>query len=95
MKNLDISPFSSQSLAESFQDYSWIQDFETGFPYNVSLKILNLADHDSLSDLFSAYLKTIGHLNFKVFGVDTLGVSMALHNISRTCMQILAKFWWT
>ena len=28
-------------MGESFQDHSWIQDFETDFPQKVSLKILN------------------------------------------------------
>ena len=28
-------------MCESFQDYSWIQDFEAYFPQKVSLKILN------------------------------------------------------
>ena len=28
-------------MGESFQDYSWIQDFEADFPQKVSLKILN------------------------------------------------------
>ena len=28
-------------MGESFQDYSWIQDFEPDFPQKVSLKMLN------------------------------------------------------
>ena len=28
-------------VGESFQDYSWIQDFEADFPQKVSLKMLN------------------------------------------------------
>ena len=28
-------------MGESFQDYSWIQDFEADFPQEVSLKMLN------------------------------------------------------
>ena len=28
-------------MGESFQDYSWFQDFEADFPQKVSLKILN------------------------------------------------------
>ena len=28
-------------IGESFQDYSWIQDFEADFPEKVSLKMLN------------------------------------------------------
>ena len=28
-------------IGESFQNYSWIQDFEADFPQKVSLKILN------------------------------------------------------
>ena len=46
-------------IGESFQDYSWIQDFEADFLWKVSLKILNSVDYDSFSDLFSVYLKTI------------------------------------
>ena len=30
----------SKHMGESFQDYSWIQDFEADFPQKVSLKIL-------------------------------------------------------
>ena len=28
-------------MGESFQDYSWIQDFEDDFPQKVILKVLN------------------------------------------------------
>ena len=28
-------------MGESFQDYSWIKDFEADFPQKVSLKMLN------------------------------------------------------
>ena len=38
-------------MGESFQDYSWIQDFEADFPQKVSLKILNSAGNNSFSDL--------------------------------------------
>ena len=31
---------SSLHIGESFQDYSWFQDFEADFPQKVSLKIL-------------------------------------------------------
>ena len=46
-------------MGVSFQEYSWIQDFEADFPYRwkVSLKILNLADCISFTDLLSVYLK--------------------------------------
>ena len=30
-------------IGKSFQDYSWIQDFEADFPQKVSLKMLNSA----------------------------------------------------
>ena len=40
-------------MGESFQDYSWIQDFEADFPKKVSLKMLNSADNNSFSDLIS------------------------------------------
>ena len=46
-------------MGESFQDYSWIQDFEADFPYKVSLKMLNSAGNDSFSDLVSVYLKVM------------------------------------
>ena len=29
------------NMGESFQDYSWIQDFEADFPQKVRLKMLN------------------------------------------------------
>ena len=40
-------------MSESFQDYSWIQDFEADFPQKVSLKILNYADSYGFFDLIS------------------------------------------
>ena len=47
-------------MGESFQDYSWIQDFEADFPHKVSLKIQNeLSRIYSLTDLFSVSLKTL------------------------------------
>ena len=33
--------FSLEHMGGSFQDYSWIQDFEADFPQKVSLKMLN------------------------------------------------------
>ena len=45
-------------MGKSFQDYSWIPDFEADFPQKVSLKILNLVDYSSFSDLFIVYLNT-------------------------------------
>ena len=39
-------------MGESFQDYSWIQDFEDDFPQKVILKMLNSGDYISFSDLF-------------------------------------------
>ena len=53
-------------MGESFQDYSRIQDFEVDFLWKVCLKILNKADYNSYSDLFSEYLKTIDHLNLEL-----------------------------
>ena len=38
-------------MGESFQYYSWIQDFEANFPQKVSLEMLNLADYNSISHL--------------------------------------------
>ena len=31
----------NNDMGESFQDYTWIQDFEADFPEKVSLKMLN------------------------------------------------------
>ena len=53
-------------MGESFQDYSWIQDFEADFPQKVSLKMLNLAEFNSFFDLFSVHLWAIDHLNLKL-----------------------------
>ena len=36
-----------RNMFESFQDYSWIQDFEGDFPKKVSLKMLNSIDYSS------------------------------------------------
>ena len=36
------------------------------FPQKVSLKVLNLADSNSIFDLFSVYLKMIDRLNLKL-----------------------------
>ena len=33
-------------MGESFQDYSWIQDFEADFPKKVSLIMLNRKNYD-------------------------------------------------
>ena len=44
-------------MGKSFQDYSWIQDFEAGFLQKVCLKMLNKGDDKSFSDLFSVCLK--------------------------------------
>ena len=48
-------------MGESFQDYSWMQDFEADFPKSVSLKMLNSAGNYSFSDLVSVYLKVFDH----------------------------------
>ena len=57
----------AKSMGESFQDYSWIQDFEDDFPQKVIcgkssskcwIKEIVLA-----SDLFSVCLRTTAHLN--------------------------------
>ena len=37
----ELAPMLSGHMGESFQDYSWIQDFEADFPQKVSLKKLN------------------------------------------------------
>ena len=46
-------------MGESFQDYSWIQDFEDDFPQKAILKILNSGDYISFFDLFSVCLRSI------------------------------------
>ena len=51
-------------MGESFQDYSWIQDFEADFQQKVSLKILNYGDNNTFSHLFSVCLKAIEHLTW-------------------------------
>ena len=38
-------------MGESFQDHSWIQDFEADFLWKVSLKMLKQVDFNSSSDL--------------------------------------------
>ena len=53
--------------SESFQDYSWIQDFEDDFPQKVNLKMLNEGDYISLSDLFTICLRAIDHLILKLW----------------------------
>ena len=50
-------------MGESFQDDSFIQEFEADFPQKVSLKILNYAYTYGLFHLISVYIKTIDHLN--------------------------------
>ena len=53
-------------MGESFQDYSWIQDFEAEFPQKVGLKMLNYADFSSFSDLFSDFW-AIDHLYWNCY----------------------------
>ena len=36
-----LVPYAVYHMGESFQDSSWIQDFEADFPQKVSLKMLN------------------------------------------------------
>ena len=47
----------------SFQDYSWIQDFEADFPQTVSLKSWIKEIKIAFLIYFQSGLKTIGHLN--------------------------------
>ena len=54
-------------MGESFQDYSWIQDFEADFPQKVSLKMLNKGDYNRFSYSYTVCLKTTGHLNLKLW----------------------------
>ena len=56
-------------MGESFQDYSWTQDFEADFLWKVSLKMLNSGDHNSFSDLFLVFLKTIDHLRLEIVNI--------------------------
>ena len=48
-------------MGESFQDYSWIQDFEADFPLKVSLKMLSSAGNNSFYGVVSVYLKVFDH----------------------------------
>ena len=48
-------------------------EFEADFPQKVSLKIVNKGDNNSFSDLFSVCLKTIDHLNLKLWLQSNLG----------------------
>ena len=63
-----------RSMGESFQGYHkfrilrltfcGIQDFEADFLWKVSLKMLNKADFNSFSGLFSVHLRTIDYLTY-------------------------------
>ena len=54
--------FGAYHMGEYFQDYSSIQDFESDFPQNVSLKMLNSVGNNRFSDLVSVYLiKVLDH----------------------------------
>ena len=48
-------------ICESFQDYSWIQDFDADFLWKVNLKILNSAGNNSFSDFVTIYLMVFDH----------------------------------
>ena len=50
------SGWQSVVMGESFQDYSWIQDFEADFPKKVILKMLKSTDYNSFTDLFLSVL---------------------------------------
>ena len=54
---------------QSFQDCTWIQDFEADFLWKVSLKILNLTDSNIFFGLFSVYLKTIDYLKLEIVDI--------------------------
>ena len=54
-------------MGESFQDYSWIHDFDADFPQKVSPKIVNYSDSNGHFGFTSVDLKTIDHLNLKWF----------------------------
>ena len=56
-------------MGESFQDYSWIQNFEADFPQKVSLKMLNKGDHNSFSGLFSVCLRTFDHSKLEIVNI--------------------------
>ena len=49
---------------------AWVKVFRIipvyDFLWKVSLQMLNLADSNSFSDVFSVYLKTLNHLNLKL-----------------------------
>ena len=46
-------------MGESFQDYSWVEDFEADF----HLESQHQNPESGFFGLFSVYLKTIDHLN--------------------------------
>ena len=54
---------------------AWVKVFRIIPEFNLRLtfygksasKMLNLADNNSFSDVFSVYLKTLNHLNLKLF----------------------------
>ena len=70
-------------MGESFQDDSWIQDFEDDFPQKVILKMLNWGDYISFSDLFSVYLRTIEHsiLKLWIFSGHTVSLKIEISKV--------------
>ena len=57
-------------MGESFQDYSWIEDFEADFLWKVRVKMLNLGDYNSFSELFSVcLLKDIWPFKLKMVNI--------------------------
>ena len=58
-------------MGKSFQEYSRIQGFEADFPWKVSLKMLNKANYNSFSNIFSVCLKKIDVLNLLSFCMHT------------------------
>ena len=82
-------------MGESFQDYSWIQDFEADFPQKVStesqpqnpeLKWILIA-----SDLFSVHLWATDHLNLKLLTLCRHTAASFKTWISK--VQDFLKFW--
>ena len=45
------------SMGESFQDYSWIQNFEADFLLKVSLKMMNYVDYNNILIFFCFLLR--------------------------------------
>ena len=72
-------------MGESFQDYSWIQNFEADFPQKVI---------HGFFDLISVYIKTIDHLSLKLLiFIGILQVLRWVDNNESDFSELLKLFW--